>query len=148
VYLENERFQRASESILEDESLTAGLDDDAARLLVDWGLDCVHIILEGEGQAEDRIEVRLQAVRDLMRLVARWTLNHVSLNPGLRQELSTAIREQAALVYGTINPPSHHLEKGFCLTSSSHPIVQQELIIRELRSLIEPRRSVQPRRHP
>jgi hypothetical protein len=148
VNLENERIQRASESILEDESLTAGLDDAAARLLVDWGLDCVHTILEGESQAEERIELRLHAVRDLMRLVARWALNHARMTPSLRYELSSALREQAALIYGVVDLPSHRLEKDLAPGSPSQPAAQQQALINELRRLIEPRRPAQPRRRP
>ena len=33
-----QRIQRAAESILENEALSADLDDDAAKLLLDWGV--------------------------------------------------------------------------------------------------------------
>jgi len=38
------RAQDLAESILENESLTADLDDAAAKVLIDWGVACAEII--------------------------------------------------------------------------------------------------------
>lgn len=40
----SENHRRAAERLLEDESLTADLTDDAARILLDWGLEQVETL--------------------------------------------------------------------------------------------------------
>lgn len=63
-------FQRAVERLLEDESLTADLVDDAAERLLAWGRDRVWAILNEEaGATEDH--PRLAALRRQMRAIAR-----------------------------------------------------------------------------
>ncbi|MCS7283226.1 MAG: hypothetical protein RMK65_07375 [Anaerolineae bacterium] len=63
-------FQRSVERLLEDESLTADLVDDAAERLLAWGRDRVWAILNEEvGATEDH--PRLVALRRQMRAIAR-----------------------------------------------------------------------------
>jgi len=151
VNLENDRFQHEAESILEDESLTAGLDDRAARLLNQWGLDCLHSILDTGSlqptlQTEEQTKPRLQAVRSLMRLVTRWVLDHAHMTPGSRHELSSALREQAALIYGAEERQSHPLAQDLPLPPTAQSAIRQQALVSELRSLLEPQRPSQPRR--
>jgi hypothetical protein len=44
MYEVSQRIERAAESILENERLTADLDDAAAQVLIDWGLACAELI--------------------------------------------------------------------------------------------------------
>jgi len=68
----------AIESLLENEALTAGLDDDAARALLDWGIaNLQHMPQAAQGQAAEQIqearETFQRSNRRLLRLINRWT---------------------------------------------------------------------------
>jgi hypothetical protein len=73
-----QRQARAAESILGNERLTDNLDDEAAQVLLDWGIRCAEEIVrqhagtEDEVAAEEQIAHRLHAVRRLMRQVNEW----------------------------------------------------------------------------
>jgi hypothetical protein len=105
------RVERVAESILENESLTADLDDAAAKELLDWGIVCVERIARStagmdEDQAEDAMYQRLQATRRLMRGVNKMVARHQQLNEGRSAKLIERILEQAAVVYGPdFSPP-------------------------------------------
>jgi hypothetical protein len=67
----NERVRQAIESLLENESLTDNLDDEAAQTLLDWGITYTRLILGSPlGEAvEEALEEKLRAVRRLLRVV-------------------------------------------------------------------------------
>ncbi|MFQ6102152.1 MAG: hypothetical protein ACE5OS_13085 [Anaerolineae bacterium] len=56
---------RAVERILEDESFTAGLTDDAARVLLDWG------IAQAEGRSREQFDTKLADLRRTMKHINR-----------------------------------------------------------------------------
>lgn len=72
------RVARAAESILENEALTAELDDPAAQAVLAWGEEAARRAalstadLE-DNQAEQELALRLQAVRQMLRAVTRLT---------------------------------------------------------------------------
>jgi hypothetical protein len=74
--LRESRRNRASAAILENESLTEGLDDDCAGILLDWILPDVEKIADsvdtvGDGDsAPAAVEADLKKVRKFMRLVS------------------------------------------------------------------------------
>jgi len=58
------------ERILGDESLTADLTDDAARLLLDWGLArAVAVVQQAEGLSQEELDAHITALRRAMRQV-------------------------------------------------------------------------------
>ena len=59
---DSESRRRAAERLLEDESLTADLTDDAARILLDWGLGQVENLSQEEPS-------RLASLRRSMRSI-------------------------------------------------------------------------------
>lgn len=62
--------RRAVERILGDESLTADLTDDAARLLLDWGLArAVAVVQQAEGLSQEELDAHITALRRAMRQV-------------------------------------------------------------------------------
>ena len=78
------RFERAAEGILENERLTAGLDDEAAAVLIDWGLSWAGVIVIAtagmpDSEAEELLSPRLKANRRLMRYVNRWVTDDVDV---------------------------------------------------------------------
>ena len=104
------RIQRASESILENESLTVGLDDPAAEALLDWGLTCAARIAEStafltEEDARAAMSPRLRATRQLMRRVKKWVIHRAELGPTAATELLAEIIEQATIIDPGFAPP-------------------------------------------
>jgi hypothetical protein len=66
----------ALQSVLENESLTADLDDDAAKVLLDWGMARVRLIHRLAVDATDiegYISEQMRSTRKLMRAVNHWT---------------------------------------------------------------------------
>jgi hypothetical protein len=71
------RIQRAAESILENEALTADLDDEAAKALLDWGVACAEKIasetadLDDEA-AEEAMYQPMRSLRKMLRAANKW----------------------------------------------------------------------------
>ena len=104
------RIRRASESILENESLTTGLDDPAAEALLDWGLNCAERIAEStafltEEDARAAMSPRLRATRQLMRRVKQWVIHRTELGPTAAAELLAEIIEQVTIIDPGLAPP-------------------------------------------
>lgn len=105
-----QRIRRAAESILENESLTAGLDDATAKVLLDWGVACAEAIAQGtaglsDNEAEAVMSPRLGATRRLMRQVRRWVVNRLEMDSEASARLLAEILEQAAIAYPGFGPP-------------------------------------------
>jgi len=108
------RTRRAVERILGNASLTADLDDDAAKVLLDWGVACAEQIARSSGglfdtQGEETMDVRLRDLRRLMRAVSRWTPK--------RQEMDTAqlakLLGYAETIYAGFGPPDSVRQQAF-----------------------------------
>ncbi len=126
------RVQSAVESILGNESLTADLDDPAAKALLDWGIACAERIAGrtaglNDEQAEEIIYRGLRATRRLMRLVQRWASHQTGMDTALLDQ----ILEQAAIIYPDFTPPSTHRRVMF-LYQIPDPALQRITQIREL----------------
>lgn len=66
-------LQSAAERLLEDESLTADLIDDAAKLLLEWGLKMAKMtVQQAEGLSLEETEARLAELRRTLKRI-----NHV-----------------------------------------------------------------------
>ena len=94
--------QRAVESILENEALTADLDDQAAGILLDWATSLARQAAQGvagmdEASAEEQFGARMRNVRQYIRQVNRWAGSPASgeVEPALSKAL-----ELAAPIYG------------------------------------------------
>jgi len=119
------RVRRISESFFENESLTANLEDSAAKELLDWALSLGHRIAQGtadvedDEQADEAMYPRLRAVRRMMRNVNQWV---ASQQEGDRENSSEALNriiEQAQLIYGhAFKPPSEEQRARFLQTQS------------------------------
>jgi hypothetical protein len=100
-----QRVRRTAESILDSESLTSDLDDDAAKTLLDWGMDSARRIAQSTSglnaaEAEDAMYPRLRAIRRLMRRVNRWVARRQEMEADESASLVAEIVEQASIVYG------------------------------------------------
>lgn len=136
-----ERTQRAAESILENESLTEGLDDEAAQVLLDWGLACAKTIAQStegltEAEAEEIMSTRLRAVRRLMRPMDKW-INQEALDSEHSAALLAQIIEQAQIVYGEdYTPPTEAQQESFLNGYHASEENAQQTII-DLRKFLE-----------
>jgi hypothetical protein len=101
-----QRIERVAESILDNERLTADLDDSAAKELLDWGLSVAREIVQGtadvddDEQAEQAMYPRLRATRRLMRAVNAWIANQREGDAENRDKAFDSILEQASVIYG------------------------------------------------
>ena len=108
------REQRAVERILENESLTADLDDDAAKVLIDWGVACAKQIARGtsglfDAQGDETMDFRLRDLRRLMRAVNRWAPTRQPLDA---QQLSKLLG-YAESIYAGLEPPDGAQQQAF-----------------------------------
>lgn len=137
-----QRVNRAAESILENERLTADLDDEAAKVLLDWGITCAEMIAHSttglnDSEAAKVMSPRLRATRRLMRLVNRWVANRPEMDAEASAASLNRIIEQAAIIYGEdFMPPNDDRRDAFLrqhFDLAEHPL---QMIV-NLRMLIE-----------
>ena len=135
-----DRAQRTAQTLLDNESLTADLDDAAAQALIDWGVASVEAIARDtagldDADAEQAMEPRLRAVRRLMRRVNRWVAGREAMSGGEAAAHLEEIVAQAAVIYaGTLAPPSRDERIRFLVRGHADEPPQ---MIRNLRTLIE-----------
>lgn len=140
MYDVTQRVNRAIESILENEALTADLDDSAAKVLLDWGIACARQIAQStaaldDSRAEEPLSSRLRAVRRLMRRVNQWASTRPQMDAEGSAGLLADIVEQAAIVYGQdFTPPSPDRRDVFLKQGTGESTPQ---FIEKLRAVIE-----------
>jgi hypothetical protein len=130
----------AAQSILENESLTADLDDTAANALLEWGVANARMIarsmltLFDDPAADGTMDERLRALRGMMRSVNQYTAGAETEESALEK-----ILQQAAMVYGdTFTPPSAEARATF-LRNQTALIHNPAQMITNLRRFIEGR---------
>jgi hypothetical protein len=102
------RLKMAAESILENESLREGLDDEAGSALLDWGIARAQQIagetadLEDDEEAEEASYPRMRGLRKILTNVV--SLCAEEADPALQSELLQEIADQVPLVYGPSAP--------------------------------------------
>jgi hypothetical protein len=101
-----ERVNRAAESILENESLTADLNDEAAKVLLDWGVARAKEIANGtieildEEQAEEAMYAQMRALRRILRTTNQWATKINTIDREYGESALATIIEQAAILFG------------------------------------------------
>jgi hypothetical protein len=134
------RRDRAAESILDNERLTSSMDDDAAKLMIDWGLSCTEQIVQStvgmtDAEAEDVTYPRLRATRRLMRIVNRWIRQRHEMAPDETTALLGQVVQQAEVIYGErFVPPRPECQGAFAMLIFD---VEPTEIIQHLREFIE-----------
>lgn len=135
-----QRVNRVVESILENERLTADLDDEAAKALLDWGITCAEMIVHStaglnDSEAEEVMSPRLRATRRLMRRVNKWVANRPEMDAEANAVSLTGIIEQAAIIYGEdFMPPNDDQRDAFLRQHLAGPSLP---MIVNLRKLVE-----------
>lgn len=101
-----ERLRWVTESLLENESLTADLDEQAAQGILDWGMALAWEIvqstaaLDDDATAEAAMEPRLQALRRLLRDASQFLAHAPQLTPEQAQQALGKLVHYAQKVYG------------------------------------------------
>jgi hypothetical protein len=98
------RIRMAAESILENESLGEGLEDEVASTLLDWGVSCAKEIaadtaqFEDEDEADEAVYPRMRALRQMLpAIVSLYAGNVEALD---RNATLQEIADQVSMVYG------------------------------------------------
>jgi hypothetical protein len=136
------RSERAAESILANEKLTADLDDFAADALLDWGIACAnHIVQNTVGmndvQAEEAMYQPMRAVRRLMRTVTRWLSRHESMSKeNVAYSLSKVIEQMGVIIGEGYVPPSDD-RHNFFVVEAQHLASYPFTMITKLRRFVE-----------
>jgi hypothetical protein len=113
------RTALAAESIMENERLTSDLDDDAAKVLVDWGIACTRRVVQrtagmDDVEAEEAMYPGLRATRRLMRSINDWIEKGQEIEGVERLAFLDMVVEHATIVYGDgFAPPSPAHRKTF-----------------------------------
>ena len=132
------RQQLAVDSILDNESLTAGLDDQAARLLLEWSTALARTIVQDaasldDAAAETAIEERLAAVRGLMRQVNRWAVRRAEMSPeDLAGWLDLVLEKVGAALGGQLTAPDAAQRQAFLASYGGSQPVEMVLFLRSL----------------
>ncbi|RLD02688.1 MAG: hypothetical protein DRI56_13770 [Chloroflexota bacterium] len=98
------RAAQAVESILSNETLTSDLDDEEAKLLLNWGLEWAKRVALNtshlkDAAAQENMHPKLKAIRKLMRLVNRWGANLESLEEAQQAKIFAEIVEHTKLIF-------------------------------------------------
>jgi hypothetical protein len=128
------RVRQVTESLLENESLTADLDDQTAKVLLDWVTGCAGMVAQStaaldDQAAEEAMSPRLRAIRRLMRQVNGWVA--AGLPAEDVQERLAKVLEQAAIIYEQDYTTLSRLASGFDLADDPQQLISN------LRAFIE-----------
>lgn len=99
------RVEQAADSILGDERLTAGLDDDTADFLLDWGLALATAAAADTGDLDDEdaaeiMQPRIKATKRLLRYANDWLQNSGIWDPAEKEDKLSKIYKYARLACG------------------------------------------------
>lgn len=99
------RVEQAADSILGDERLTAGLDDETADFLLDWGLAlATSAATETSGlddeEAREIMQPKIKATKRMLRYVNDWLQNSNEWDPLEKEDKLLKIFTIARLAYG------------------------------------------------
>ncbi len=136
------RIEKAAQSILENEKLTADLDDNAAQVLLDWGIASAKQIVQGtlgldDMEAEVTMYQPMRANRRLMRGVNKLVSRYDMLGEEGQVEALEKIISQAGVIYGSeYVPPSSDHQSDF-LSETKEIITDIPQWIAKLRSFVE-----------
>jgi hypothetical protein len=136
------RIQRAVESILEDPQLTADLDDAAAKLLIDWGVDCATMVARGtadlgEAEAAEAVSERLRAVRLLMREVNRWMGRDAGIDAEGQAKYLSKVLEHVETIYGDRFVPPDEIHLGMFQRQDFSMSPEPGWTIQQLRAFVD-----------
>ncbi len=132
-----QRIRMAAESILENEALREGFDQEATEAILVWGTFCAKLIssetahLEDDLEAEEVMYPRMRALRQMIK-VARNMINAGDI--ATRIATIQSLTQQAALVYGEKYVAPQPGQMGALVANPGNNQVE---IVQNLRNLFE-----------
>ena len=135
-----QRTAAAAESIMENERLTTDLDDDADKVLVDWGIVCAKRVVQqttgmDDAEAEEAAYPSLRATRRLMRTINNWIKKGQAIEPEERVASLDKVIENATIIYGEdLTPPTSERRNTFL---GQHLADTPPQLIASLRAFVE-----------
>jgi phosphohistidine phosphatase len=137
-----QREQRAVESILDDERLTADLDDAAAQALLDWGMASARRIARttsaaDSATADEAMYQRLRATRKLMRWVNQWVASSQSATSVQEADALSEILDRASCVYGVHDIPLDQAQQDHFHRLEAECVDEPARLIIRLREFVE-----------
>ncbi len=138
-----QRVTRAAESILENENLTADLNDEAAQILLDWGvtrakeiaLNTVEYI--DDEQAEEAMYRPMRALRRMLRTVNKWSAKVQERDQDHGITALKRILKQAETVYGAEYVSMDPAAQADILSRQDEFVTNPVAFIANLRSAVE-----------
>lgn len=142
MYELTKRIKHAAESILENERLTADLDDAAAKVLLDWGVACAEKVAGrtdglNDSEADEAMSPQLRATRRLMRRVNQWVTSRREMDAESSATLLGEIIEQATIIYGKGFTSLDSNQRDALLKLQSESGKNPSDLIADLRELLE-----------
>jgi hypothetical protein len=106
----NSRIKQVAEGLLGNESLLEMVEGSAASELLAWGLDLSKSIVKatthlGDEEAQAAMGPRLEALRQLLRLVGNWAAGKYA-EPAARVQLRDQLLEQFGMIWGGEGSPT------------------------------------------
>jgi hypothetical protein len=137
-----QRVNRAAESILENERLTADLDDADAKVLIDWGVACAERIARSTAglndlEAEEAMYPRLRATRRMMRQVNSWMASRRTMDATTSATALDEISALAEIIYGDDYVPLSRARRDAFLRLHFEYADDPQQLITQLRDLFE-----------
>ncbi|MCS7011071.1 MAG: hypothetical protein N2049_00485 [Anaerolineales bacterium] len=111
------RVRLAVDSILDNEALRSGLDDEAARALLDWGgawakrLTLQTAAIEDDTEAEESVYPRMKALRSLMRGFKDLALAEGWSPESVHATIETMLQQARVLFGSEWRPPADFEQK-------------------------------------
>ena len=139
----DQRITRAAESILDNENLTADLNDEAAQMLLDWGLsrakEIVYHTVEfiDDEQAEEAMYRPMRALRRMLRTNNKWSAKVQKHDQDHGVTALKRILDQAETVYGAAYSPLDENAQAEILNRQDEFVTNPVAFIARLRSAIE-----------
>ena len=137
-----ERIEKVAESILENEKLTADLADDAAQILLDWGIACAKKIAQGslgldDAETEEAVYLPMRATRRMMRSINNWVSHYEIVGAEGNAEALEKIIAYAGVIYGRdYIPPTSEQQKAL-LAQNQELVTDIPQMIANIRRFVE-----------
>ena len=136
------RVERTAEANLENERLTADLDDQAADFLLDWGVAWAKMIAQrtvglSEPEAAEIMDEPLRALRGLLRSVNRWVSRAQEMDEIERTALLTQMIEHVTAINGPEGRLPHNEQQIVFLQEHAKDIDDPSQMIARLHELFE-----------
>jgi hypothetical protein len=138
-----DRIRWAVESILGNERLTDGLDDEPADALLDWGIATAEMVTRSaaelvNSETDSSLSDQIAEVRRLMRYVSILIQDHRQMSEEDAKKHLDRVLKQADVAYGGIGDPKLHAERLDSLSQYLRSEFDGEDLIIHLRALLDP----------